>query len=98
MVIVPVRPIAERRVAAHLRRYGAVSPNKPMGYAPVRWSHARALSRLRKAGVIKGVDGALWLDEAEWEAHRLKRRKRALTILAVGGVGAAIAALTTLRS
>lgn len=97
MVVVPVHIIAERRVVAHLRRYGAVSPDRTMGYAPVRWSHARALARLREAGVVQGSSGAMYLDEAAWELRRSKRRKRALTILAVGGVGATIAALTTLR-
>ena len=94
----PVSVIAERGVVAHLRRYGAVSPKRTMGFAPARWSHARALSRLRELGVVKGSDGALWLDEAAWDVRRAKRRKRAFVVLAVGGVGAAIAALTTLRS
>lgn len=89
--------MAERRVVEHLRKYRAVRPEKTMGYAPMRWTHSRALARLREAGVVKGVAGALWLDEAAWEERRAKRRKRALTILAVGGVGAAIATLTTLR-
>jgi len=98
VVVVPVSVIAERRVVDHLRRYRAVTPAKTMGYAPMRWSHARALARLRDAGVVKGGDGALWLDEAAWDERRAKRRKRAVTLMAVGGLGAAIAALTTLRS
>lgn len=97
MVVVAVSLIAERRVMDHLRRYRAVTPNKPMGYAPIRRTHARALARLREAGVVKGTDGALYLDERAWEDRRARRRKRALTLLAVGGVGAALAALTTLR-
>lgn len=97
MVVVPVGVIAERRVAAHLRRYGAVSKVKPMGYAPGRWADARALARLREAGVIKGPANALYLDEAAWTQHRARRRKRALAIVAVGVVGAGLAALTTLR-
>ena len=47
-MVVPVSVIAERRVVEHLRRYRAVDPGKPMGYAPMRWSHARALARLRE--------------------------------------------------
>lgn len=98
MVVVPTGVIAERRVAAHLRRYGAVSAAKPMGYAPGRWADARALERLRDAGVVKGPTSALWLDEAAWDDRRVRRRKRAMVVLAVGAVGASIAALTTLRS
>ena len=94
---VPSRLIAERRVAAHLREYGAISPERTMGYAPARWSHARALARLRDVGVVKGVDNALWLDETEWDARRGKRRKRAVALLALGVVSAGVAALTTLR-
>jgi 1,6-anhydro-N-acetylmuramate kinase len=93
----PGNPLAERRVVEHLRKYRAVHPDKTMGYAPMRWTHARALARLRAADVVKGGDGALWLDEAAWDEWRAKRRKRAMVVLAVGGVGAAIAALTTLR-
>jgi hypothetical protein len=89
--------IAERRVAAHLRRYGAVSSAKPMGYAPGRRADARALIRLRAADVVKGPANALWLDESAWREHRARRRKRALVVLAVGAVGASLAALTTLR-
>lgn len=94
---VPPRLIAERRVAAHLREYGAVTPDRPMGYAPVRWSHARALARLRDAGVVKGGDGALWLDETAWDERRGKQRKRILALLALGALSAGIAAVTTLR-
>ena len=97
MVVVPARVIAERRVAAHLREYGAVSPDRAMGYAPVRFTHARALARLRDVGVVKGETNALWLDETEWGARRGKRRKRALALLALGAVSAGIAAVTTLR-
>ena len=97
-VVPPIRPIAENRVVAHLRQYGAVTDKKPMGYAPSRLTHARALRRLREAGVVKGVDGALYLDEAAWDARRGKRRRRAIAMLAVAGAGAALAALTTLRS
>lgn len=93
----PARLIAERRVAAHLREYGAVTPEKPMGYAPVRWNHARALARLRDLGVVKGADGALWLDEVAWDERRGKQRKRTLALLALGVVSAGIAGITTWR-
>ena len=93
----PPRPIAERAVAAHLRGYGAVAPDRTMGFAPMRWRHARALARLRDVGVVKGGDGALWLDEIAWDERRGKQRKRALALLAMGAVSAAIAGLTTFR-
>jgi hypothetical protein len=93
MVGVPVRAIAERTVAEHMRRYGAVSPDRAMGYAPIRWSHARALVRLRDLGIVKGADNALWLDEPAWDDRRGSRRKRALGLLVVGAAGAGLAAL-----
>lgn len=97
MLVPPVHAIAERRVTDHLRRYGAVTPDKPMGYAPARFTHARALARLRDAGVVKGDTGGLWLDETAWDHRRGKRRKRALALLAIGVVGAGIAGATTFR-
>lgn len=93
----PPRMIAERRVAAHLCEYGAVHPDRTMGYAPARWSHARALARLRDQGVVKGAAGALWLDEIAWAERRGKQRKRTLALLALGVVSGAIAAVTTFR-
>lgn len=93
----PPQLIAERRVVAHLRSYGALSPDKVMGFAPIRWSHARALARLRDAGVVKGEDGALWLDQAAWDQRRRQQRKKALALLTLGAVSAGIAAITTLR-
>ena len=96
-MVTPHRLIAERRVAAHLREYGAVSPEKTMGYAPLRFSHARALARLRDVGVVKGADNALWLDEVAWDERRGKQRKRTLALLALGIVSAGIAGLTTFR-
>lgn len=98
IVTPPIALIAERRVVDHLREYGAISERKSMGYAPSRLTHRRALQRLRAAGVVKGADGAIYLDQAAWDARRSQRRKRALTVVAVAGVGAALAALTTLRS
>ena len=97
LVPVPAGIIAERRVVAHLREYGATWPGKTMGYAPARRTHARALARLRSTGVVQGNDAALWLDEAAWQAHRSNRRKRALAIAAMGAAAAGIAAFTTLR-
>ena len=94
----PGNPIAERRVVDHLRRYRAVTPTKTMGYVPMRGTHARALQRLREAGVVKGPVGALYLDDTAWEERCAKRRKRTMIVLAVGAVGASLAALTTLRS
>lgn len=93
----PTRLIAERKVAAHLREYGAVSPSRTMGYAPLRYNHARALARLRELDVVKGEGGALWLDENAWAEHRDRQRKRVLTLLALTAVSGAIAAVTALR-
>jgi hypothetical protein len=97
IIVPPVGVIAERGVAAHMRRYGAVTPDKPMGYAPARFSHARALRRLRAAGVVRGGDTALWLDQAAWDQRQAKRRKRAMLGTAVLVAGAGLASLTTLR-
>ena len=96
-MVVPVRLIAERRVAFEFFDNGALSADSAIAYAPERWSRARALARLRDLGVVKGFVGALWLDEIAWDARTGKRRKRALALLALGAVSAGIAGLVSLR-
>lgn len=93
----PTGLIVERRVVAHLRRYGAVHPSRAMGFAPARRGHARSLARLRAAGVVQGEPGAMWLDEPAWGARCARQRRRALALVAIAGVSLGIAGLTHLR-
>jgi hypothetical protein len=90
MAIPPVRPIAERKVAAHFRNAGALSMADAVPYAPTRPSLERAFARLRGADVLRtDGQGRWWLDEANWRSHRSDRRTRVvLTMLAVAAAGA----------
>lgn len=96
-MVTSARAIAERRVADHFLSAGATAPERAIAHAPERWARIRALARLRDLGVIRGADGALWLDETAWHDRRGTRRKRALALLALGAVSAAIAGAATLR-
>jgi hypothetical protein len=86
----PVRPIAERKVAAHFRNAGALSMADAIAYDPARPSLVRAFARLKGADVLKtDGQGRWWLDEARWRSHRSDRRTRVvLTMLAVAAAGA----------
>jgi hypothetical protein len=91
---VPVRPIAERKVAEHFLDAGAVSMADAIPYAPARPSRQRAFERLKGADILR-TDGKdkWWLDESRWEDRRASRRSRALFALLAVGVAAAAAAL-----
>jgi hypothetical protein len=90
MAVVPVRPLAERRVAQHFLDGGAVSLVDAVPYAPTRPSRQRALDRLKGADVLKTDGQGRWyLDEALWDQRRSNRRTRVvLTMLALAAAGA----------
>lgn len=94
----PAREIAERRVAEHFLSQRATAPERAVAYWPDRWARMRALARLRDLGIVRGPGEALWIDETAWHDRRDTHRKRALALLALGVVSAAIAGVTTLRS
>jgi hypothetical protein len=93
MAMLPVRPLSERKVAAHFIDAGAVSMADAIPYAPARPSRQRAFERLKGADVLKtNGQGKWWLDEELWQGRRSNRRTRAvLALIAVGAVAAAAA-------
>jgi hypothetical protein len=94
MAVVPVRPIAERKVAQHFLDCGAVSMADAIRFAPARPSRQRAFERLKGADVLKtDGKGKWWLDEAAWEERRSGRRTRVVFAMLAVGVVAAVAAL-----
>ena len=94
MALVPVRPLAERKVAAHFIEAGAVSMADAIPYAPARPSRQRAFERLKGADVLKtDGQGKWWLDEEQWQGRRSNRRTRAVLALIAVGAAAAAAAL-----
>jgi len=90
MAVPPVRPIAERKVAAHFFEAGAVSMADAIPFAPTRESLIRAFERLKGADVLRtDGQGKWWLDEDRWSSRRSDRRTRVvLTMLAVAAAGA----------
>lgn len=90
MAVVPVRPLAERTVAADFLDAGAVSMADAIPYAPARPSSRRAFERLKGADVLRtDGQGRWWLDEERWNGRRSDRRTRVvLTMLAVAAAGA----------
>jgi len=94
MAIPPVRPLAERKVAAHFIEKRAVSMADAIPYAPARPSRQRAFERLKGADVLKtDGKGRWWLDEELWQGRRSNRRTKAVVALLAVGVAAAVAAL-----
>lgn len=94
MALPPVRPLAERKVAAHFLEAGAVSMADAIPYAPARPSRQRAFERLKGADVLRtDGKGRWWLDEERWDSRRSNRRTRAVVALLAVGVVAAAAAL-----
>ena len=94
MAVVPVRPLAERKVAAHFIDAGAISMADAIPYAPARPSRQRAFERLKGADVLKtDGQGRWWLDEELWQGRRANRRTRAVLALIAVGAAAAAAAL-----
>jgi hypothetical protein len=94
MAVVPARPLAERKVAAHFIDAGAVSMADAIPYAPARPSRQRAFERLKGADVLRtDGQGKWWLDEELWQGRRSGRRTRALLALIAVGAAAAAAAL-----
>ncbi|MFY7744606.1 MAG: hypothetical protein ACOVQY_04230 [Erythrobacter sp.] len=94
MALVPERPLAERKLAAHFIEAGAVSMADAIPYAPARPSRQRAFERLKGADVLRtDGQGRWWLDEGRWEGRRSDRRTKAVFALLAVGVAAAVAAL-----
>ncbi|WP_143738115.1 hypothetical protein [Erythrobacter donghaensis] len=94
MALPPVRPLAERRVAADFLAAGAVSMADAIPYAPARPSRRRAFERLKGADVLRtDGQGRYWLDEERWHGRRSDRRTKAIVALLAVGVAAAVAAL-----
>ncbi|WDA40583.1 hypothetical protein [Erythrobacter sp. BLCC-B19] len=94
MAIPPVRPISERKVAAHFLEAGAVSMADAIPFAPARPSRVRAFERLKGADVLRtDGQGKWWLDEARWNGRRSDRRTRVVFAMLAVGVAAAVAAL-----
>lgn len=90
MAVPPVRPLAERRVAAHFLDAGAVSMADAVPFAPTTPSRQRAFERLKGADVLRtDGQGKWWLDEERWQGRRSDRRTRVvLAMLAVAAAGA----------
>ncbi|QDH35034.1 hypothetical protein [Porphyrobacter sp. YT40] len=94
MALPPVRPLAERKVAADFLAAGAVSMADAIPYAPTRPSRRRAFERLKGADVLRtDGHGRYWLDEERWQGRRSDRRTKAIVALLAVGVAAAVAAL-----
>ena len=94
MAVAPVRPVAERKVAAHFIEAGAVSMADAIPYAPARPSRQRAFERLKGADVLKtNGQGKWWLDEELGQGRRANRRTRVVFAMLAVGVAAAVAAL-----
>jgi hypothetical protein len=91
---IPVRAIAERRIAEHFLDLDAVSAADAVTYDPKDPGRRRAFDRLKGADVIReAARGRYFLDEAKWDRRRGFRRSRlagAVVLAAAVGVFAAL--------
>ncbi len=93
-MVIPAAAIAERRVADHFRKAEATAPSTAIRYEPTRRIRARALSRLKDAGVVRSATEGWYLDADAWSQRRAARRKRAAVVVGIAAVvGAVLAAL-----
>ena len=90
-VVVPVRPMAERRVVQAFRDAGAVSMADAVSYSPPDAASERAFARLKGADVLRtNGQGKWWLEEERWDDRRSGRRTRtALALVALAAIAAA---------
>ena len=94
MAVVPVRPIAERKVAAHFLEAGAVSMADAIPFTSARPSRQRAFERLKGLDIVRtDGQGKWWLDEHRWEDRRAGGLARAGFAMLAVAVAAAVAAL-----
>ena len=74
----------DRRIVRGLRERGALSPAHAVDLPPrnpmMRWRLARLIGR---GAVARTDSGSVYLDERGWHALRSRRRRRALTIIAI---------------
>ncbi|SOD03937.1 hypothetical protein SAMN05216486_12011 [bacterium JGI 053] len=76
---------AEHRVIRELRDAGATGPDTAGSVDGARPIDGRALQRLIGAGAVREIGaGRYYVDLDAYRAYRGERRKRALTIMAVG--------------
>jgi hypothetical protein len=93
VAVVPIRPLAERKVAEAFLDARAVSMADAMAYVPEGPSADRAFERLKGADVLKtNGQGKWWLVEERWEDRRTGRRSRVVFAVLALGVAAAVAA------
>jgi hypothetical protein len=72
----------EKQVVAAFRAAGALSPAQARAPGELGVGAGIALRRLRRNAVLRETsEGALYLDQASWEALRARRRRFALTVV-----------------
>lgn len=94
--MVPPILIAERRIARQFMRANAVRPADAIPFTASRSLYQRAFARLREAGVIiQAGDDRWYLDPPLYEDYRVARRERAVALIALAIVLAAVIGFLT---
>lgn len=82
---------AERKLVESFRVAGATASERAVGLPVLRGPRAWQARRLVTAGVLRSTDAqTYWLDESAYRDWRRRKRRRALGVVAVLGVSAAI--------
>lgn len=90
--MVPPILIAERRIARQFMRANAVRPADAIAFTASRNLYQRAFAKMRDAGVmIQAGDDRWFLDPPLYEDYRVARRERAIALIALIVLVAAVA-------
>ena len=90
-IITPLGPVlaaailrTDRRIVRRLRRASATEPARAVAFGNPNALVAWRLRRLLGAGALAmPVSGSYFIVEPGWRAYRARRRRRALTMLAI---------------
>lgn len=76
---------SEREIVDHLRREGAVRPERAVPLPDLRPVANRRLRRLLNAQAVRESDRGYWLDEPIYDSYRSDRRGLAFVMLGIAG-------------
>ena len=77
----------QRRIVEQLRSAGATGPERATSAATFGGEEGMAIGILLRHAVVKKSGEQYYLDEAAWEAHRARRRRRVVQVLVLVALG-----------
>ena len=89
----------EKRLIAHFRRTGALSPANAKSVTELGVDTGRAWATLQRRAIIREAgQGLYYLDESAWLVHDKRRRRIAMTVVIIALALVAAMIVVTLRA